>query len=366
MRDGIAPLITNFKELKMSMEELKLAGGALDALIHTRAHELFDVFSDYRPGTKFERGLEATTARMGIIAGFDYWTSAMKQFNAVVLNARMMDAVRLVATGEGSAKEVTKATQWLASLNIADQMPSRIWKEVTDNAGGGKVNGIWLPQTEKWSDNDVIAAYRQALVGETDNTIITPGLERPLASDVNYVMKAIFQFKSFALSSVTKTTIAGLQQRDAASMYGATISLALGMFSYYIWAMTASNRSREEMMKADFGHWVDEGISRSGMLGIIDELLRAGERIPLLEGLTRFGKERTSYREGADLLELMMGPSWDFAQKAGSILMGIDDPTQHTGHMVRQLTPLQNLIGLRTGFDKIEEAIGLPEERGQK
>jgi hypothetical protein len=364
-RDGLIPLITNFKEMKASMEELKLAGGALDAIIHSRAHEMFDVLGEYKPHTKAERALEAMTSKMGLIAGFDYWTSAMKQFNAAVLNARLMDSIRLVATGEGSVREVKKATIWLAQLNIAEDMPERIWKEIIDNGGGGKVNGVWLPQTEKWADFNNVRAYRQALVSETDNTIITPGLERPLLSDANIAMKAIFQFKSFALSSVTKTVIAGLQQHDMAVLNGTLISLAMGAFSYYLWAKVAGGRAEEEMMKASYGDWADEAISRSGLTAIFDTGLQASDRVPLInkQGFGRFGDKRLSRGEGADLIELVAGPSFDLVHKVGDILIGLDEPTEHTLHMARQLVPFQNLIGLRTGFDMVEKAVGLPERR---
>src|SRR5690606_29787424 len=123
-----------------------------------------------------------------------------------------------------------------------------IWKEVVENGGGERVNGVWLPNTEVWQSPAMRRAFRAAVVKEARDTIVTPGVERPLIVDETLLGKIIFQFRSFGLSSTTKTILAGaqqLRQGDMAIVNGTILSLALGALSYYIWAVSVGGEAYE-------------------------------------------------------------------------------------------------------------------------
>ena len=141
--------------------------------------------------------------------------------------------------------------------------------------------GIWLPNLEAWNDDyQTMSAYR-ALIGKfTDDTIVTPGLDRPSWVDANTAAKMLAQFRSFTFTSTNRVVMAGLQQKDMALMNGVAISLAMGSLSYYLWATSVGGKAEEDMLKGDLDKWADEAIARSGLTGIFAEGQRVAERIP--------------------------------------------------------------------------------------
>jgi len=373
-RDGIIPLIQNFKLIRMSQREARLAGTALDMVMHTRANSMMDIFDDAYRGTIAEKGIHYLSTRMGAIALFDQWTVAMKEFTAGIANAKLLDSIGMVMGEPASAAELKKAQEFLARNNIDAEIASTIWSEVTNGKGGGKINGVWLPNTENWNIADpqvarARRAYRAALGGEIDSTIITPGFERPNWVDSSVPARMLAQFKSFGLSTVQKTIMAGLQEHDAAALNGTIASLALGMLSYYIWATAAGGDAQAKMQKSiaegNWEIWADEAIARSGVTGVISDAQKYAHRIPVLRDYTSFSGSDTTRRAGGDLTESVLGPSFDLLEKAHGLVTGIDDPTKQTLHLARQMLPLQNVFYLRWLLDQVEKSINLPEQRAQ-
>jgi len=311
---------------------------------------------------------------MGAIALFDQWTVAMKEFTAGIANAKLLDSIGMVMGEPASAAELKKAQEFLARNNIDAEIASTIWSEVTNGKGGGKINGVWLPNTENWNIADpqvarARRAYRAALGGEIDSTIITPGFERPNWVDSSVPARMLAQFKSFGLSTVQKTIMAGLQEHDAAALNGTIASLALGMLSYYIWATAAGGDAQAKMQKSiaegNWEIWADEAIARSGVTGVISDAQKYAHRIPVLRDYTSFSGSDTTRRAGGDLTESVLGPSFDLLEKAHGLVTGIDDPTKQTLHLARQMLPLQNVFYLRWLLDQVEKSINLPEQRAQ-
>jgi len=357
-RHGFLPLVTNLKELKMAKRVAQQSGVAVDAFISSRSHAILDVMDDLGRGSKFERGVDYLSGKQGIIAAFSYWTDAMKTLTASVANATLMDSIVGVAEGKASKKMIS----FLAENGINEDIATRIYREV--QAGGAtKVNGVWLPNLEDWKDQLAVRGYKAALAREVDNVIITPGVERPNWMTASTVGRMVGQFKSFAFSSTTRTLMAGLQQRDMAFVNGVAISLALGALSYYLYAVGRGGDRYEEMMKAGPDKWADEAIARSSVLavfGLGQDLL---SRIPATSGGATFSGGYTTRRGGGDLIEALLGPSFDFAGQGLNILTGIDDPTQSTVHSARLLSPYQNVTLLSRLFDSIEKSVPVPERR---
>lgn len=333
-------------------------------------YSLTDVFDDAYRGTMVERGLHYFATRLGTLGLFDQWNSAMKQITAGVTNTKALDAIAIVNGEKASAKEVRQAQAFLAKNNIDREIAETIWAQVTNGEGGGKVNGVWLPNTESWDVSDPMVAkarraYRAMLTGEVDSTIITPGFERPSWVDANLLYRALAQFRSYGFSSTQKVVMAGLQEHDAAFVNGVMVSLGLGAFGYYLWATSVGGDAYEEMMNAPIEKWADEAITRSGVLGIFDEVQRTAQRVPGLREYASLSGTRSTRREGGDLVEGVLGPSFDLIDKAAGVIAGLDDPTKHTLHLARQMLPFQNLFYLRQLLDQIEQSAGLPERRTQ-
>jgi hypothetical protein len=362
-RDGVLPMIAGLKAMKLNRVEARLAGVANDVSAHMRALAYRDITDELHRGTKFEKGIEWTTNRMGVVALFDYWTQFMETMSSATANAKLMDALARVNTGEGNMAQEAAET-FLAENGMNGVVAERIWDQVKQG-GGGKVDGVWWPNTESWADQESIRTYRAALARETFITIPRPGAERAPLSDVNMLGRMLYQFKSFGMSSMAKISMAGLQQRDMAALSGALASMGAGMLSYYLWAVTTGGKSYQEMLNAGPEKWVDEAMTRSGLFGNISEVQRVAQTIPLFQPYASFSGTRQTRRPGDDVIEALFGPSFDFLTNAAGVVSGLDQPTQGTLKQLRRLTPFQNALGLREAIDLIEEAVGsrLPERR---
>lgn len=373
LKDAIIPMINDWKTIRMSQREAKYAGVALDPLMHTRMFEFGDLFDDAHRGTKLERGIHYATTRFGMMTLIDQWNAALKQITAGVVNARLLDNIAmLMGDVKASPKQLEKAKEFLARNNIDGELAETIWREVTNGEGGGKVNEIWLPNTEAWNIADPAVArarraYRAALGGEVDATIITPGFGRYAWVDANPLYRVLAQFKSYGITATQKVLMAGLQEHDAKFFTGVALSIGMGMLSAYLWAVSVGGKTYEEMQKWSMERWLDEGISRSGVTGIFDEIQRVAQRIPLLRRYASFSGERTTRREGGDLVEAALGPSFDLIEKSANVITGIDEPTKSTLHQIRLMMFFQNLWYFRNILSKIEEAAGapLPERRSK-
>lgn len=359
-RDGWVPLVTNFKKIQASAREARLAGVGIDAYTSSRAYSMLDVAQDFGRGSKFERGVEYATGKQGLIAAFSYWTDAMKGITSAVAIPKITDSIAEVALKEKPSQE---AIQFLAQNGIGPTEVDMIWKQISNGEGGLQVNGVWLPNTEAWTDEGAKRAFRQMLAREVNNTITTPGVERPAWTNATTTGKMISQFKSFAFSSTYKTSIAGLQQRDMAFVNGTMVSLALGALSYYLYGVSKGGDSYDRMINAGPGAWADQATQRSGILSILGLGQDLLSRIPVTAPYTTFSGGRTVRRGGDDLIGALLGPSFDFASTTADVLSQIDDPTKSTLHKGLSLAPWRNLTGLSRVFDAIENAAPLKEHR---
>lgn len=354
----------------MTSRHLRASGSGLDTALQGRMQAIFGTEDYLVPGTKIEKALEWTSSRMGILAGFAPWTDAGKQIAGSIANARVMDSIAVVAGGEkASAKELAEAVNYLAAGGIDDSLALQIWRNAQKEGGSDFVDGQWWSNTEVW-DRETARAYNAFLYRETANTIITPGIDMPLFVDSNPMLRLLFQFKSFGMTSTTRALMAGLQQRDMAFYTGSMISLAMGGLSYYIYANIVGGRILTEMQNAlaegDWGHFADEAINRSGLLGIGADLQSISSAVPGLSDKVSFGGARTTRQGGANLLETVGGPTFgDLANTMANIATGAYSPTQGTLHQLRSLTPLQNHTVLRRIFDQVEGGVAanLPESR---
>ena len=249
-RDAFVPLITDFKRMKMSRDQLRHLGIAVDATTHMRTQELVGLFNEARRGTAFERGLEYGTSRMGIWSLFDHWNQSLKQLAGSASIARTFDDIEYVlklrdefaaskggkVTADGASlplddvewqnfarynKRLQRAQDYLARGGINEQIARAIWKEVNSAGGGNRISGSMLPNVESWANAKIhlpdgttttpAAALRAHLMQDVNNTIITPGVDKRFSVKAGWLRtptpftRMIFQFKSFALASTSRT-----------------------------------------------------------------------------------------------------------------------------------------------------------------
>lgn len=365
LREGYLPFFRNMERVKMGREEARRLGVALDPILHNRAQAVFDMWDDYAARkTVPERVTGFLANKTGFVAGFDRWTAEMKQISASVIMSEMSHALEAVAkTGKATGKQKS----FLAEIGIDEPMAHRIWAQMNTEDGGNRIDGITLPNTESWTDVPARRAYAAALNKSVDDTIVTPGLDRPSWVDANIGAKVVSQFRSFTFTATNRTVLRGAQEPDMALFQGITMSLALGALSYYAWSVSRGKGA--EALEQDWEKWADEAVARAGLLGIFQEPWDIAQKIPGLSDKVTFSGEQLTQRRASGLLGRVFGPSVDLAERSANVVLGMSEPTQSTLHTMRGLAPYQNVFYLRQLIDKAETAantvFNIPERRGQ-
>jgi hypothetical protein len=346
--DGIVPMLKNWQAFNLSVNEAKLAGAALDNVLHYRSMGLADVFDDYGRLTKFERGLSAITSKFGMFSLLDPWTAFGKQFASVITQTRMLQAI----TQGGSAKELER----LAMLGIGPDEARGIAAQFA--AHGEEHDGILWANTGKWTDGDAVQTYRAALIKEVDSTIVQPGIgDRPLWMSTT-LGGVLGQFRSFSMASTQRVALAGLQQHDAAFLNGTMLSIGLGMLSYKIQSQLAGRETAGVDSPVGVSRWIGEGVDRSGIIGSMSDVMAIGART--------FGVGWSGSRySGRGDVDLFLGPSSGLIRDAFTVTAAMRDGRLSEGEMkaARRLVPFQNLFYTRWLFDQAEKGLstGLPQ-----
>ena len=355
-RDGFLPMIRNFRAYRLASEEVKMAGTALDMVLDSRTMALADITDDFGRHSKFERGLSALSSKYGMVSLMAPWNAAMKQFSGLVTMTNVLAAAERVAGGKGTAKDIRK----LAASGIDPDMASRIAKQFSGH--GDRADGVWLANGAAWTDRQALEAFRAAIVRDVDRIIVTPGQDKPLWMSTE-LGKMVGQFKSFTVSSMQKTMMAGLQQRDAATLNGTLMMLALGGGVY---ALKEKNAGRE--VSDDPKVWAVEAFDRSGLTGWAMEANNIVEKATRGRvGLSALTGEQVSRYASRNVYGAFLGPSADAVadifQVSGSIFAG--DTSKSDLRRARQMVPMQNLFYIRSLLNHVEEAtgdaLGLPD-----
>lgn len=362
-RHAVVPLITNFSQLKLDARRARQLQGGLHPLIQSRGRALYDVFDSYARGSSFERGLNKGLAMYTLANLMEPWTHMTKQFAGITANARISDDLSLIIEGGGTAKQRAKANEFIAGLGWGPEEIDRIWAQMTAPGGGERVNGIWWPNTENWTDRDAVRWYHAAMKREGDITIVTPGIDRPLWTDETLLGKLVGQFRSFALASNQRMLLAGIQQRDMALINGSLMSLALGALSYYLYGVTAGGKAYDEMMELNLGKWAEEMVDRSGLIAALSEVRRFGEYLPFVDEYMSWSGKKSTYRPADDLIDAVAGPSAGLVKKLATIITGIDDPDASTSYALRSIMPMQNVPIYSSVYDALEDWAGYRERK---
>lgn len=396
-RYGILPMLKGFRQFRLDAKEGVYSGAALDVLMHGRSTAMFDLFDDTEYGNRLERGLQFMTNKIGskYIGMFDHWNTGLKMFSAHIVAAKLSKDIADAADGAATKQQIA----FLSAHGIDEPLADRMARVIRGKGGSEVAPGVFMPNTEDWGRVDgrepfdfqtqewieeardpavreelqdeleLQRVFRGAVARAVDDTIITPGVERPNWVDGSTAGRLISQFRSFTLSSTFKVLQAGRQDAIIGNspqvLLGSINALALGALSYYIWANTIGGNTKAQMQNEleaaisgdpeAIGRWADEAINRSGLLGVFSEAIKTAERIPALQDYVTFGDAPTARSPFVNPVAELLGPSISLANNLGRIAVTLDDPTSETFRKAKQVLPYQNVFWLRQQLDALNE-----------
>lgn len=343
-----------FREVRMAGNEAQLAGTATDMVNNQRAAALLDLGDRYVSESKFERGLGTAANTFGMLTLLSPWNYSMKAITSLMVSTRILGVARRLAAG----KKISKAdTTRLAEAGISREMAERIAKQAEhwDEAGG-----VITGNTAAWTDAGAVDTFRNALLRDVDNTILTPGAgDAPLWTTTEWG-KTIFQFKRFAMASTQRILLSSLQRRDMATLNGLMVMAGMGAMGTALRDISSAGEVKERTTP----QWIAEAVDRSGMASIFFEMDGMAEKVLGVGAVSALTGQEVSRFAQRDVAGQVLGPTAGLVfdtipSAAAGLLKG--QFTQSDLHRFRRLFPGQNVFYVRYLLDQAEEAANLPQ-----
>jgi hypothetical protein len=346
-------------EWKQAGKQYRAMGIATESVIAQRHHALSDIMDNYRPASRLERTLQVGADKFQFANLLAPWTDFGKINASMVAGAEILRAAEAITNGTATKKQIAS----LAESGIDSHLASRIWGEFARDGAGEVVNGVHLPNTDRWQSRASRDAFEGAVGREADIAIVTPGQEKPLWLS-NPIISVISQFKSFMAAATQRILIANLQRSDAQVLQGLIFSMGLGMVSYKLNSMLGGQPTSDKPQD-----WIKEAISRGSLLGWFEEgnalaskMTRGGVDMYRLIGADK----PLSRYAGRSVLDQMLGPTAGkveaLAQVTGAAASR--DWKESDTKAVHKLTVFGNLFYLRGLFNQVERgannAFGVP------
>lgn len=350
-RDGWRPFVKSLAGIRSgyagARSQYKAMGIAVETQLAARMNDAYSMIDVYRPATRAERGLQTAGDAYFVATALGPWTDMHKTIVSVVSGNEIFRAAKAVTDGSASAGTIEK----LAASGIDREMAGRIWRAF--EKGGETIDGTHIPNTGDWTDRAARDAFEGAIGRDADMAVITPGAEKPLWMN-RPLASLLGQYKSFVAGATERILIAGLQRSDAAAAQGLVAMVGAGMISYATYAFLTGRELSDN--PAD---WIREGVSRSGVLGWIEEGRGFVEKATggQADIYRLLGSDRpTSRYASRTALSQLLGPTWGKMEglviAGGNISQGSWSASDT--RRLRRVTALQNLFYVRWLFDQVE------------
>ncbi|SAB04528.1 Uncharacterised protein [Enterobacter hormaechei] len=334
---GYGALISRSPALKASKAEMAKMAVGLETVLNTRSRLMADLVDSSTRTNAVEAGLDRVTDVFGKL-------TLMGQFNDV------NKAINGMITSDGILSG-TFAGRRLAKLGINDNMAARIRSEFEKH--GEIIDGWHIGNFEKWDDQHVAGVFQSAVLKDTNNIIITPGVgDTPLWASTT-IGRSIFQFRSFTTASYNRATIGGLSEGTGQFYYGAAFQIGLGALTY---ALKQSANGKEVDWSPN--KLVLEGVDRSGILGPLMEYNNMAEKASGgMVGLgSLLGTGTQSRYASRGFIGSALGPTFGLLDTITDVTAGVlnGDAGDRVLHNVRTLLPGNNLFWIAPLINQVD------------
>ncbi|WP_432457367.1 hypothetical protein ACJU27_16460 [Enterobacter hormaechei] len=334
---GYGALISRSPALKASKAEMAKMAVGLETVLNTRSRLMADLVDSSTRTNAVEAGLDRVTDVFGKL-------TLMGQFNDV------NKAINGMITSDGILSG-TFAGRRLAKLGINDNMAARIRSEFEKH--GEIIDGWHIGNFEKWDDQHVAGVFQSAVLKDTNNIIITPGVgDTPLWASTT-IGRSIFQFRSFTTASYNRATIGGLSEGTGQFYYGAAFQIGLGALTYALKQYANGKEVDWSPQKL-----VIEGIDRSGILGPLMEYNNMAEKATGgMVGLgALLGTGTQSRYASRGFIGSALGPTFGLLDTITDVTAGVlnGDAGDRVLHNVRTLLPGNNLFWIAPLINQVD------------
>ncbi|SEE51926.1 hypothetical protein [Bradyrhizobium lablabi] len=349
-----------WQAVKAAGDEWKAFGIGIETHSASRNHALSGISEHYRPNSKFERALTWASDKAFIANLLAPLTDIQKRMATNAVASNILRAAEAVAAGKVTQKQI----EMLAAGNITEAQAARIWDQWSNN-GGERVKGVILPNMDKWTDKGAALAFRGAVGRDVDIAVVQPGLGEIPSSMSKPGFNVLFQYKKFTWSATQRILISNLQRHDAGTMAGLITAVGMGMLAYRINTMASGQK-----MATDAPTLFKEGISRGGILGVIDDSNTIASKFTggKADIYRAIGADKPlSKYVSRDAASVFLGPTWGKVTNLAQITRAATHPSEWNEsdtHALRMMTMGTNFPYIPQLFDKVEQganhAMGIP------
>lgn len=323
------------------------------------------------PTTAFGRGLAAIQNVFSKAIGLDHHNAYLSSGSSLMVADRIMrDSMAWRAGKLSQARQVQLA---LAGVNRT--MAIRFAKMMDEfgevHRGGDIEEGVGgrllLARVEDWGpDNRALARdFGAVVVTDVEKSVLLPGVGEAPRFMADPILSLMGQFRSFQFAAVQRTTLSGMQRRDAQVFQGMMAMVGMGAMIYLVKETLAGRKISDNPLVI-----AQNAVDRSGILGLYSDYNALVEKATSgrLGASALLGGEVTSRFRARNIIDAAFGPAvgatTDIARVIGAPFKA-DGPSAGDLHTLRRLMPFQNLFYFRALFDEVEdataEALGLQE-----
>lgn len=275
MGDGLGPLVSNLEGFRASVKEAQLAGQVGEKWLHQRLATFAEIGDPYGKGNAVERLMENASRVASKWNGLQYFTDFSKSLASVMSQARMIDGVM-----------AGKDQKYLRFLGIDGFMEGRIKEQLS--AHSRMIDGVRVAETNRWTDEEAVRAYRAALSKDVDSITVERSVgDVPLFANTP-TGRLLLQFRTFNMAANQRVLLRGLQE-DQARFVGSMValtSIGIAVSAMRSWRGGEDRWEKFKQSANNPGYLIGEGLDMSGLFTIPFEISNTVEKLTQPSGFS--------------------------------------------------------------------------------
>ena len=269
---------------KAGVFEGKKAGAIMDVHYGAALAGFSETGVEAAMTSKPEYYLKVAANKYFLLNGLASVTSALKKMDLSIRVPDTLEKIMLVADDLATEADLTYLARFGISKAAAKKMADEPMEEI---------DGMWMANTDKWADENLVRTFRAAIKQGNENTILAAtAADKPIIADGVVYLKSSktvdeaankmgwekkgeywkvqsglmalpFTFWNYAIAATNKIMLAGLDEPSSQKMAGIASLLGLS----YMVAQIKTDSNRWDAMSMD--EKLRKSIEQSGMMGVV-------------------------------------------------------------------------------------------------